>query len=256
MGLFGKGNKAGDKKTLTVKSIDYTFCWCPPGEFLMGSPKTEAGRDDDEVQHLVKLTQGFWLLETEVTQQMWESVMGTTIQEQQKKESVCGPLRGVGPRYPMYYVSWEEAKAFCCRLGELSGLKIVLPTEAQWEYACRAGSTGAHGETDDLDQTIWCSDNSSHTSHEVKSKDPNAWGLYDMLGNVWEWCSDWYDKDYYTTPQNSDPAGPSEGNTKVDRGGSWIDDKRINRSGNRSWNIAEYRIGNVGFRLCLIPTDE
>lgn len=251
---IGVGSRAGEKKTLTVNGVDYTFCWCPAGEFMMGSPKSEEGRFDDETQHRVKLTKGFWMLETEVTQKMWKSVMGTTIEEQRDKANKDWNLAGVGPQNPMYYVSWEECVEFCEKLSGLTKSKIKLPTEAEWEYACRAGTTGEYGGTGSLDAMGWYEDNSGERTHEVKTKKANAWGLYDMHGNVWEWCSDWYDKTYYENSPGTDPVGPNSGSNRVGRGGGWGDFARYCRSALRSDSDPTGRRGILGFRLALVPS--
>ncbi len=249
---FGSGTRAGEKKTLTVNGVDFTFCWCPAGEFEMGSPKSEEGRGSGERRHHVTLTQGFWLLESEVTQGMWSSVMGTTVAAQAQKATWTTDLRGVGAEYPMYYESWEEASEFCRKLGGLSGEKIVLPTESQWEYACRAGTAGAYGGTGGLAEMGWYRDNSDRTTHAVKGKNPNAWGLYDMHGNVWEWCSDWYAEDY-PTGSVTDPAGPSSGSGRVYRGGGWSSLAGICRSAIRDWSFPGRRFISLGFRPALVP---
>ncbi|MDO4571257.1 MAG: formylglycine-generating enzyme family protein, partial [Planctomycetia bacterium] len=158
--------------------VEYVWRWCPAGEFMMGSPSGEKGRYNDEKQHRVTLTQGFWMLETQVTQRMWQSVMGNN------------PSKWKGANLPVEQVSWNDCVKFCEKISELSGLKIQLPTEAQWEYACRAGTMGAYAGN--LGSMAWYDSNSGGRTHEVKTKQPNAWGLYDMHGNVWEWCSDWY----------------------------------------------------------------
>ena len=286
-GKFGKGSSPGEKKTLTVNDVEYTFCWCPPGEFMMGSPETEKGRGNDEVRHHVIITRGFWLLESEVTQQMWESLMGTTIEDQSDGAMLCG----TGDLFPMYYVSWEEAQAFCRALSAKSGENILLPTEAQWEYACRAGTGTKYyfGDRDsDIGQNAWYIFNSSENyefsdlneqeeggrwlslkersnpdmgTHRVKQKKPNAWGLYDMLGNLWEWCSDWYDEAYYMQSPKTDPQGPSAGSIRVLRGGSWFYDARQCRSAERSWDDPKSRDGYwhvsfLGFRPALVPAEE
>ena len=266
---FMDGTTPSESRTLRVKGIDYVFRWCPAGEFTMGSPKSEEGRFDNEVQHKVTLTRGFWILECEVTQGMWRSVMGTTVQDQREKaDKKEESLLGVGSDYPMYYVSWEESAEFCRRLSGLCGEEIVLPTEAQWEYACRAGTTASlyTGEIEilgknnapALDAVSWYAGNSSvdysggevdegcnsrnwlerqysgspSGTHRVKLKKANAWGLYDMIGNVFEWCSDW--SGGYPDGPASDPVGPSGGSCRVVRGGSWYSFASDCRSGSGS----------------------
>ena len=259
------------KKTITVNGVSYTFCWCPPGEFTMGSPKSEEGHFAGEKQHRVKLTKGFWLLESEVTQEMWETVMGTTVVEQHDMADRNGEFIGIGPLYPMYYVNWDECQDFCLKLSELSGKQITLPTEAQWEYACRAGTDGPYGRTGRLDSMGWYGDNSCSLgpmltmyvgierktiaeAHEVKMKLPNHWGLYDMHGSVWEWCSDW--KGVYSDSPQVDPKGPESGTRRVRRGGSLINGEQYCRSAYRYSDFPTYRANNLGFRTVLIPQND
>jgi len=184
--------------------------WIEPGSFQMGSPSNEANRASDESQHRVTLTQGYWLGSTEVTQGQWESVMGST------------PSYFKGRDLPVEQVSWEEAMEFCRKLTEreraagrlASGYAYTLPTEAQWEYACRAGTTGAYAG--DLDAMGWNDGNSGSQTHAVGQKRANGWGLYDMHGNVWEWCLDWYGD--YPSGSVVDPRGASSGSSRVYRG--------------------------------------
>lgn len=248
-------NTFHSKRILHVQGIDYTFCWCPPGEFTMGSPESETGRDPDEVPHRVRFTRGFFLLETPVTQRMWESVMGTSIFQLRPTPFTNSNFSGIGPDFPIYYESWDESVEFCRKLSGFSGEKISLPTEAQWEYACRAGSDGAYGGTGKLDSMGWYNDNSGSAPHEVKGNTPNAWGLYDMHGNIWEWCSDWHDVNYYANSPSEDPQGPSGGSRRVCRGGAWFDCARGCRSANRGGHEPDYR-EFVGFRPLLSPATD
>jgi len=219
--------------------------WVPRGRFSMGSPSSEPDRYSDEVQHEAVLTRGFFLAETECTQGQWESVMRGN------------PSHFKGSDRPVEQVSWEEAVEYCRKLtakqraeGILpGGWEWRLPTEAEWEYAARAGTTGArHGE---LDAIAWYGGNSGSQTHPVKEKAPNAWGLYDMLGNVWEWCSDWHGD--YPTGSVIDPAGPGSGSGRVDRGGSWNFVARNARSAFRSRNDPGSRNYVLGFRPALSP---
>ena len=253
--LMGEGATAGERKTLTVKGIDYTFRWCPAGEFTMGSPESEEGHGDDEKAHTVRLTHGFWLLETEVTQAMWESVMGATVEEQAMQGTSSHSLFGKGPAYPICFVSWEESVEFCRKLSDLTGERVQLPTEAQWEYACRAGSAGAYGGSGQLDEMGWYTDNSESVLHAVKEKAPNAWGLYDMHGNITEWCADWH-CDYDTETVQVDPTGHSTGIVRVIRGGSWYNNAEACRSAFRYFGIPTERHNMVGFRPVLIPAGD
>ena len=241
--LSSAGKTAGERRVITVKGVEYAFRWCPPGNFEMGSPKEEQWRGSDEQLHTVRLTHGFWLLETEVTQEMWESVMGKNPSDFYKG--------GITKLYPVECVSWVDCQAFCKKLSALSNAGTFrLPSEAQWEYACRAGSTGAYGGTGKLDEMGWCDDYRGRT-HEVKRKKANAWGFYDMHGNVWEWCSDWYGSAYYENWVSDDPVGPENGTCRVLRGGSWFSDARNCRSAGRSGSAPDYRDSNFGFRVAL-----
>ncbi len=220
--------------------------WIPSGRFTMGSPTSERGRDADEVQHEVVLTRGFFLAETECTQGQWEAVMGGN------------PSYFKGSERPVEKVSWEEAVEYCRKLtakqraeGILpDGWEWRLPTEAEWEYAARAGTTGArYGK---LDTIAWRDGNSGKQTQPVKQKTANAWGLYDMMGNVWEWCSDWYGG--YPTGSVTDPTGPSSGSgrvIRVIRGGGWRYDARFARSAGRDRCGSDIRYNDLGFRPAL-----
>ncbi len=225
--------KPGERLVKTVNGVEFAFRWCPAGSFQMGS---ESGNSDEKPVHEVTLTRGFWLLETEVTQAQWQAVMGNN------------PSYFHGNNLPVECVSWEDCKEFCTKLSS-QGLNVSLPTEAQWEYACRAGTTGAYAGN--LDEMAWYDDNSGSTTHEVGQKKPNAWGLYDMHGNVYEWCSDWWDS--YSESPASDPTGPSSGTLRVFRGGSWNNDAQYCRSANRNGNTPTNRSRNIGFRPVFLP---
>lgn len=169
----------------------------------------------------------FWIGECEVTQAQWEAIMGTNIHDQQEKSrkatGEARPLRGVGSNYPMYYVNYDEAKEFCKELSRITGLKYDLPTEAQWEYAASGGERPnneyKYSGSDDLDEVAWYYDNSDESSQVVKSKAPNELGIYDMSGNLREWCKDWYSESF--CPSGKNPEGPTTGTERVVRGGSW-----------------------------------
>ena len=218
-----------------TNSLDMEFVWIPPGDFLMGTPRPEEGGYGDEAQHEVRIRRGFWLGKYEVTQREWEAVMGTN----PSRFSDCGP------RCPVDNVSWFDAKEFIQRLNEResgSGYEYRLPTEAEWEYAAKAGTSGIrYGE---LEEIAWCSNNSGGQTHPVGLKRPNAWGLYDMLGNVWEWTGDWYGE--HSSGTETDPeAGPH----RVFRGGGWLYRARYVRSAARSISSPGYRYHDIGFRL-------
>ncbi len=193
----------------------------PPGEFEMGSPVWEALGLAGEKLHTVKISLPYFLGVTEVTQQQWKEVMGTE------------PWKGAeyvmeGNEYPATYVSWESAVEFCRKLSEREGKKYRLPTEAEWEYACRSGTETAYSFGDDdsqLGDYAWYAKNArvvgEQYAHQVGQKLPNGFGLHDMHGNMWEWCRDWYGKDYYDNSPSVDPTGPTDGSRCVLRGGSW-----------------------------------
>ena len=207
----------------------------PAGEFLMGSPKNDReGFDDERPQHMVRLTQSFWLADVPVNQAVWQAVMGQN------------PSRFQGPDRPVERVSWDDAQAFIKKLGTLqSGRPWRLPTEAQWEHACRAGTTTPrHGE---LDKVAWWHGNSKSETHPVGQKLPNAWGLHDMLGNVWEWCADSLGS--YRNTLQTDPSGPDSSARRVLRGGSWGNTARVVRAASRHAYSPVYRDDDLGFRL-------
>ncbi len=238
----------------------------------MGSPPGEEGRDDNETQHEVTLTQDFEILATEVTQSEFEAVMGYN----PSHFSGCADC-------PVEWVSWYEAAAYCNALSDAAGLDRCyvcsgsdeevecepgssfttpydctgyrLPTEAEWEYAARAGTTTAtyNGDLDDIDCSsavvdpiAWYCGNSDDTTHLVGTRGSNDWGLHDMLGNVWEWCHDW--DDVYPDGSVTDPWGPPSGSHRVIRGGSWNFLARLARAALRGRDRPAYRYDNVGFR--------
>jgi formylglycine-generating enzyme required for sulfatase activity len=237
-----------------VGGVIVTFRYCPPGEFLMGSPASEEGRWGDEgPQHEVELTRGFWLGETPVTQSLWQAVMARNASLWQTLTGhTSNPSKFQGGDRPVEQVSWDDCQQFLSRAnGMLAGLEIRLPTEAEWEYACRAGTTGATwlgaNSASALHRIAWYSENSGKQTQPVKQKEPNPWGLYDMLGNVWEWCSDY--SAGYGSQRAVDPAGPATGTERVGRGGSWSDDAWYARAAGRSADDPGYRYDNLGFRL-------
>ena len=230
------------------------LAWIKPGRFTMGSPSAEQDRYSDEgPQMQVTISQGFWMSKYEVTQGEYVAVMGTN------PSYFTGDLDR-----PVEQVNWNDAVAYCNQLtqrersaGRLpSGYGYRLPTEAEWEYACRAGTTTRFGYGDDpgytqLGSYVWYNSNNGSTTHAVGVKKPNAWGLCDMHGNVWEWCLDWYGT--YPGGSVTDPRGPTTGSSCVLRGGSWLDFGRRCRSAHRYYNSPDYGYRNVGFRAVLAP---
>ena len=214
------------------------FVRIPAGSFVMGSPEDEDGRFRPEQQHLVRISQDFWMGKYEVTQFEWHAVMGANPSRYKR----CGP------RCPVETVSWHDIQEFIRRLNEResgSGYAYRLPTEAEWEYAARAGTTGArYGE---LDEVAWYRQNSGGTTHPVGQKGANVWGLHDMLGNVREWTADWYGR--YPSGAVTDPQGPDTGSSRVVRGGGWYGLARSVRSANRSNFSPGRRYSVLGCRL-------
>jgi formylglycine-generating enzyme required for sulfatase activity len=220
--------KVRDNKTEIVMLI------CPPGEFTMGSPASEEQRDNDEVQHRRVIRRAFYLSETEVTQEAWEKLMGGN------------PSLFKGAANPVEMVSWDDCVRFC----ETAGLR--LPTEAEWEYACRAGTTGAYAG--DLASMAWFRHNSGSQPRPVRQRRPNAWGLYDMHGNVWEWVEDAY-APYPAEGGTEEPARTAEGGSRVLRGGGWFFDASNCRSANRlpTGGPPGLKTRYFGFRVARTP---
>ena len=230
----------GDVKTLTLPGgATMEMIYVGPGTFTMGSPSSEEGRYGDETQHRVTLTKGFWLGKYEVTQKQWQSVMG------------ANPSYFKGDNLPVENVSWNDCQEFARKVNDAArrqfGGGSRLPTEAEWEYACRAGTSDAYSGTGRLDDMGWYSDNSGSKTHTVGQKRANGWGFHDMHGNVFEWCQDWYG-DY--GGNSTDPSGPASGDSRVLRGGGWRGYARLCRSASRRGFNPGYRSNRYGFRLC------
>ena len=231
----------------TYKGVRQAFRWCEPGVFLMGSPLNEPERLDNEVQHEVTLTQGFWIADTPVTQALWQVTMGDN------------PSQFKGEEKPVENVSWDDAQAFIAKMNELKAeLKLCLPTEAQWEYACRAGTTTPFSWGEQIDSSLvnfhgTAPYNNGRKSEfreqavAVKALPCNDWGLYQMHGNVWEWCQDWYGA--YPSQPIIDSQGPESGRTRVLRGGSWFGIGRICRSACRNGYVPSIHLSGLGVRL-------
>jgi formylglycine-generating enzyme required for sulfatase activity len=238
------------------------MCWIPPGEFLMGSPVDELGRREGETQHRVEITRGFWMGKYPVTQAQWLAVMRNRpswFGRPNFWDSLFdGNSKELWDHHPVERVSWNDVCGVENRSGGFlgkvngggtSGDYFHLPTEAQWEYACRAGTTGAYAG--DLDQIAWYSANSGGKTHPVGTKKANAWGLHDMHGNVWEWCTDRYGNEL---AGGVDPQGAASGVSRVARGGSWNDFAAGCRAAYRGRFYPDVRRGNLGFRPALVPS--
>lgn len=286
------------------KNVMLDMEWIPAGIFTMGSPSSEPGHKTDEgPQTEVTLTKGYWLEKTELTVGLWKAVMGETLREhvikmlndetvydfggQKKKlrefmnfnrEEPDKIMANENDSLPMYFVSWDDAMEFCQKLTQKektngylpAGYEYTLPTEAQWEYACRAGSVTAtfagplvtQGRNAPvLDTIAWYGGNnfinyqgkqlgnSGAGPRNAGEKKPNAWGLQDMPGNIWEWCRDWYGT--YPGGKITDPLGPATGTARVDRGGSWGSGANDSRSANRAKNPQPEKSAYRGFRIVL-----
>lgn len=215
------------------------YVWIPPGTFMMGC---SAGDSEcalgEKPAHQVTITKGFWMGQTEVTVVAYRKFVGTTGTQMPEAPNFNGGW--IDQEMPIANVSWNDATAFC---GWAGGR---LPTEAEWEYAARAGSTNArYGPSDEV---AWYSNNSGQKAHEVAQKRPNAWNLYDTLGNVWEWVNDWYGENYYPASPERDPKGPDSGQYRVLRGGSWISVPRSVRVSDRGGDGPGGRYNFYGFR--------
>ncbi len=243
-----------DVGDLSLESFveDMSFVSIPAGTFIMGSSANESGRDSDEgPQHQVTISKGFELQATEVTQGQWVAVMGSNPSYHTSPEHCPGEHVESGgvrmcPDNPVEGVSWDMAQEFIQKLNSRGdGYRYRLPTEAEWEYAARAGTTGPYAG--DVDAMAWCEGNSGRKTHPVAKKQANAWGLYDMHGNVLEWTADWSGD--YSNEAVTDPTGPSTGSFRVYRGGSWCVMARGCRSATRFNDSPDFRYVHLGFRL-------
>ena len=237
-----KDRKAGERMELKINDVEYAFRWCPAGTYQMGSPRDEENRSDNETLHRVTLTQGFWMLETPVTQMMWVSVMGNNPSN----------FKGDLFKLPVETVSWNDCQEYVKKLNDMkvapAGFKFSLPTEAQWEHACRAGTTTAYhfGATLTKEQANF----GSNQTTEVGKYPANAWGLRDMHGNVFEWCTDLYGD--YPSGAVTDPVGATTGSTRVIRGGYWGGNAQYCRSAYRGNDAPSVRYYYFGVRLSLV----
>jgi formylglycine-generating enzyme required for sulfatase activity len=227
---------SNDSKTFK-NSIGMEFIKIPNGSFMMGS---ENGESDEKPVHRVTISNGFWMGKTEVTQGQWKAVMGNN----------PSSFNNCGDNCPVENVSWEDVQNYLRKLNARDEGKYRLPTEAEWEYACRAGSTTRYSYGDGesyLGNYAWYSANSGGKSHEVATKQPNDWGLYDMHGNVWEWTQDWYGS--YQSGSVNDPTGVASSSLRVLRGGSWYVVAGSLRCADRISDSPSFQYSVLGFRL-------
>lgn len=251
--VFAASNLCGQEveKEIT-NSIGMKLVLIPKGTFQMGSPESEEGHRKNEVQHDVVISKDYYLGTFEVTQAQYEKVMGGNPSGFQGDK-----VKGDSSSHPVEQVSWEDAVEFCKKLSDFpvekkAGRVYRLPTEAEWEYACRAGINTAFSFGDEpgsLGASAWFTSNSGDQTHPVGEKKPNAWGLYDMHGNVWEWCSDWSIE--FPRGAVSDPAGAGKGSDRVSRGGGWGSGALQCRSAIRGDSAPSRRSDYLGFRVVL-----
>ena len=267
---------AQEKQTITVNGVTFNMIKVEGGTFKMGAQSTDPNGENydseayswEQPVHSVTLDD-YYIGETEVTQELWEAVMGTTIEQQrQKAEEYYGfdcDLYGQGLTYPMYWIAWEECQEFIAKLNRLTGINFRLPTEAEWEYAARGGNKSRgykYAGSNTIGEVAWYDDNAcdgvgknspAYFTHPVGTKSPNELGLYDMGGNVLEWCSDW-DGEYSSSSQTN-PTGPtsSKYSSRVLRGGGWGNSARYCRVSFRIYDDLVNRFNYIGFRLALRP---
>ncbi|MBF0226720.1 MAG: formylglycine-generating enzyme family protein [Desulfobacterales bacterium] len=270
----------GNPCKIKEPALDMTFIYIEPGKFIMGSPEGELGRENNETPHDIYISKGFYIQTTEVTQKQWKAIMGTNPASFQYRSNENNPVENV---------SWEEVQIFIDKLNLMGTGKYRLPTEAEWEYAARAGSSTGFANGDIIDisnddpnlevigwylgnaikepeidenadeteepvdptsnQGLQVEDEFSGATHPVAKKQPNGFGLYDMHGNVWEWCQDWYDTAYYSYTEPINPKGPVSGTYKIVRGGCWCNFAKLCRSAYRSYYLPVGRSSCIGFRL-------
>lgn len=235
--------------------INMKMVWVEGGDFLMGCTSEQGGDCESDEQNVRRVTiDGYWIGMCEVTQSQWEKVIGTSIYQQQSKANENNTY-GVGADYPMYYVSWNEAMEFCRLLSNKTGKTYTLPTEAQWEYAARGGNQGKDTRfsgSDNIDDVAWSTMNSNNTTHIIGKKKCNSLEIYDMSGNVWEWCQDWYAPSY-DLEDIYNPQGPTQGKEKVNRGGSKSSQPPNCRTSYRNHYNPNARFSYLGFRIVCIP---
>ena len=237
----------GNTLTLTVGEESFTMVKVEPGVFMMGALEgdTNALEDEEKPVHQVTLTGTYYIGQTEVTQELYTAVMGSNPSNFTE-----------GNNLPVEKVSYNDALEFCRQLSSLTSKHFTLPTETQWEYAARGGHKTPSTPTlfagsDDIDAVGWYKDNSDSTTHTVAKKAPNALGLYDMTGNVFEWCLDWYGS--YTSDAATDPQGPADGSERVSRGGSWNYPASYCRTSIRACSAPDVTYYMLGFRVVMLP---
>ena len=243
-------SEASSTKEFTVNGVSFKMKKVDGGTFQMGATE-EQGSDADENEmpvHSVTLSK-YWIGETEVTQALWYAVMG---QRPTSDGDQWSSDMGLGDNYPAYWASWDDCQEFITRLNQLTGQSFRLPTETEWEFAARGGNSSQgykYAGSNTIDDVAWFASNSSSMAHPVATKSPNELGLYDMNGNLMEWCQDWYGN--YSSSAQTDPTGPSSGSDRVLRSGSWYNNAKYCRVSFRYYITPSFRSSTVGLRLAL-----
>ena len=232
-----------ENQTFTVNGVTFTMIGVQGGTFTMGATREQGGDawDSEKPAHRVTLS-SLYIGQTEVTQELWVAVMGSN------------PSDRKGPKRPVEQVSWDDCQEFVTKLNALTGQNFRLPTEAEWEYAARGGSKSQgykYSGSNNLDDVAWFYANSGRNTHDVATKQPNELGIYDMSGNVNEWCQDWFGENYYSSSPSSNPTGPASGSGRVYHGGCWLSVARGCRVAFRYRFDADLRGDDLGFRLAL-----
>lgn len=238
-----------DELTFTVSGVSFKMKKVKAGTFQMGS---ETGEDDEKPVHQVTLTKDYYMGETEVTQALWYVVMGEFPKDTDGKNYWSTSGKGYGEHYPAYFISYEDCQSFLTKLNQLTGKTFRFPTEAEWEFAARGGNESkgyTYAGSNTIGEVAWYSDNSSSVTHPVAQKKANELGLYDMSGNVYEWCADWYGE-YFFMPQ-TDPTGATSGSYRVLRSGCCYDNATYCRVARRSYDSPTIQYSYFGFRLAL-----
>ena len=244
--------------TFSVQGVEFTMVKVSGGTFTMGATKEQGddARDRERPTHQVTLSD-YYIGQTEVTQALWKAVMGESVTQNANREGLS--TYGVWADYPMYYISYDDCTTFVNKLNtilssQLGGKRFALPTEAQWEFAARGGNKSKgykYAGSNQHSAVAWSESNSNRSTHPVAQKQPNELGLYDMSGNVYEWCSDWYDD--YSISAKKNPKGPTRGSYRVIRGGAWCHNAGCCRVSYRANYLPTNKGNGIGFRLCLIP---
>lgn len=238
---IGKANYTPNVKTFYANGVSFDMVEVRGGTFRMGaiSEHDSEAYDREKPVHSVTLS-SYYIGKTEVTQELWQAVMGSN------------PSIFNGENLPVEYVSWNDCQEFIRKLNSMTGQNFRLPTEAEWEFACRGGNNSRgykYSGSNYVDNVAWYCDNSGDKTHLVATKSPNELGIYDMSGNVYEWCSDW--RGGYTSGAQTNPKGPYDGSYRVNRGGGWYLSARCCRSSNRNSISPDYRCDDLGLRLAL-----